>query len=258
MKLLPLILLLIATRVVAQYEIKYDVVTSYDDTNILLKTINKAYLYVDEQKTKYVTDKIVNGKPETINIYKDENYSQPATNIPAHLANEEIQVLVRNFKSDSIRLKLGGSCMSYNYVPNIEILDEYKKIGEYNCQKGKTIIHEREFEVWFTTDVALNIGPWKLYGFPGLVIEAHTINKDSKPNKYHFYLTSIEKYNNPEYMSQFPICRFNPNAKWEDYKNQYYESIEKRFLYRKSKNNDPNLVQTSIVDIINLPFKEFK
>lgn len=58
-------------------------------------------------------------------------------------------------------------------VPAIWVLTgETKKMGNYNSQKAKARYYGRDYEVWFTTDIPVAFGPWKLNGLPGLILEA--------------------------------------------------------------------------------------
>lgn len=50
--------------------------------------------------------------------------------------------------------------------------DQAKKIGPYNCQKAVGTFRGREYTVWFTYDIPISSGPWKLQGLPGLIISA--------------------------------------------------------------------------------------
>lgn len=69
-----------------------------------------------------------------------------------------------------------------------EIIKETKKIGDYTCQKAELIYSGRTWEAWFTTDVALQNGPYVFDALPGLIV----FMKDSK-NNYQFELTAIKK-----------------------------------------------------------------
>ena len=53
-----------------------------------------------------------------------------------------------------------------------DILNEYLKIGNYNCQKASTRFRGRNYTAWFTKEIPVSDGPWKLQGLPGLIIEA--------------------------------------------------------------------------------------
>lgn len=83
----------------------------------------------------------------------------------------------------------------YKYTESIpkikwKIESGQKEILGYKCQQALCTFRGRQYEVWFTTDIPLSYGPWKLQGLPGLILEA----KDSK-GEYHFTAVGIEKGN---------------------------------------------------------------
>lgn len=65
--------------------------------------------------------------------------------------------------------------------------NQTKKIGTYTCQKALAQVRGREYEVWFTSEVAVSGGPWKLHNLPGLILEA-----TSTDQKYRFLFDRIE------------------------------------------------------------------
>ena len=46
------------------------------------------------------------------------------------------------------------------------------QIAGYACQKAETTYRGRTWNVWYTTDIPISDGPWKLYGLPGLILKA--------------------------------------------------------------------------------------
>lgn len=53
-----------------------------------------------------------------------------------------------------------------------KILNDRKKIGKFNCRKAKGTFRGRDYTVWFTEEIPVSAGPWKLFGLPGLILEA--------------------------------------------------------------------------------------
>ncbi|NGP75839.1 GLPGLI family protein [Balneolaceae bacterium YR4-1] len=70
---------------------------------------------------------------------------------------------------------------------NWNIINEFKQIGKFNVKKATTSFRGRNYEVWFTPDIPISIGPWKFHGLPGLILEV----KDEEMG-VQFLFSSIE------------------------------------------------------------------
>ena len=65
--------------------------------------------------------------------------------------------------------------------PNWVITDETDIILGFPCIKATSNFRGREWIAFFTPDIPVQEGPWKLYGLPGLILKAY----DSK--RHYFY-----------------------------------------------------------------------
>ncbi|MDE5872189.1 MAG: GLPGLI family protein [Muribaculaceae bacterium] len=68
-----------------------------------------------------------------------------------------------------------------------QIDDSVKTVLGYECIEAETNYHGRHWTVWFTPDVPVPFGPWKLHGLPGLILMAEADNGNS------FIATGMEK-----------------------------------------------------------------
>ncbi len=71
---------------------------------------------------------------------------------------------------------------------NWEICDSTKIILGYECTMAKADYHGREWTAWFTPEIPIQAGPWKLTGLPGLILEA-----SESSGQHWFSATGIEK-----------------------------------------------------------------
>lgn len=53
---------------------------------------------------------------------------------------------------------------------------ETRNIKGYNCQKATGTFGGRTYQVWFTEDIPVSTGPHRLWGLPGLILEAYSVD----------------------------------------------------------------------------------
>lgn len=74
--------------------------------------------------------------------------------------------------------------------PEWQVENETIDILGYRCQKATASYKGRNWTVWFTLEIPVSEGPWKLRGLPGLILKA----EDSEKH-YSFECTAIERLN---------------------------------------------------------------
>lgn len=68
-----------------------------------------------------------------------------------------------------------------------QIIDSTKTILDYQCQKAVCDFRGREWTAWFSPEIPVSNGPWKLGGLPGLILEVYDADKH-----YYFSIVGIE------------------------------------------------------------------
>lgn len=73
-----------------------------------------------------------------------------------------------------------------------EIGDSTKTILGYECVMASVNYHGRRWTAWFSPEIPVIAGPWKLTGLPGLILEA-----TADGNQYSFIATGIQQTDKP-------------------------------------------------------------
>ena len=89
----------------------------------------------------------------------------------------EREFLFRGMKDGETMIyrRIAGDGYSYTEpteAPVWELKSEAKEIMGYTCYLATCTYRGRTWNAWFTPDIPIHEGPWKLIGLPGLVLEA--------------------------------------------------------------------------------------
>lgn len=92
-----------------------------------------------------------------------------------------------------------------------------REIGGYSCQMAHTHFRGRDYTAWFTMQVPISSGPWKLGGLPGLILEAYDKERVST-----FMFKSIRKIEAYE----VPVLDTSHYMSWAEYKASFREKVK--------------------------------
>ncbi len=130
-----------------------------------LESTQEIYRVVDVRK-----------KGESAKIYKERQAKQIMTIDNGPLEGFDIYTLFR-FIEDI-------------HPQQWEIATDTITVLGYNCQKAATSFRGRNYIAWFTMDIPVSEGPWKLYGLPGLILKVEDME-----NIFSFTAIGLEKLN---------------------------------------------------------------
>lgn len=190
------------TQLNVLYEMQYK--RDLDNAGLVVK---KQMLSVANNRSRYVEQSIFNSNNKAVLEARKKQMEKILASASSNMrmvsgspmlsitnegvsTSEEVMTDIQN-KSLSLTGNLGLKTYYYTApIPTIKwnLQKDKKTIVGYECQKAVGNFGGRTYEVWFAAALPYTMGPWKLGGLPGLILEA----KDSK-NEVIFIAMEITK-----------------------------------------------------------------
>ena len=174
------------------------------------------------------------------------------------LSNGEFMTIYKNYPEGKLTHteKICTDWFRYDEdIPQLdwELTDSVTNVLGYECQSARCNFRGREWTVFYTEDIPIADGPWKLQGLPGLIMKA-------SDNKGHYTFECIgikSKADRPITIYKVP---FN-NVKRRDYYDARHRYEVNPFAYYESTTGENVTVtdeagnpQLDAYDPINLPY----
>lgn len=157
---------------------------------VLLANTKESKFY--SPTTEYIDS--LNSTPDGVAKYQEMSRSAAIKgdwdNIPRR---DGSYYVVKSVDSNTLRYYDSAGIDKYFYEEapeewQWEISDSSKTVLGYECVKATTDFHGRKWTVWFSPEIPVSNGPWKLGGLPGVILEAST-----EDGKYSFVATGIQQ-----------------------------------------------------------------
>lgn len=195
---------------------------NYNDVDI--PNIIKATLYVSG-KTSVYRERISN-----IEHWEDKENLHPNAKFSKYDSIYDTYVKTDQEKKEVL---FYDDVMKYTFLISDQftlkwtISDSVKQVLGYKCYLAKTNFRGRQWEAWFTPEIAAPFGPWKLHGLPGLILEAQDTTK-----KFTIVATAIHYRSSDIITKDFSTLRETQNKlpiTMQDFINKSDEIMDNSF-----------------------------
>ena len=133
----------------------------------------------------------------------------------------------KNYPTGQMTITDRISLQDYCYVDSLHTQiwtmgDSTREVLGYTCQQATADFRGRRWTAWFTTDIPISDGPWKLGGLPGLILEAY-----DEGQQHVFTAVGLERVKDELIIFNRP---FRGNHRFEQTNRLEFLRMERRFL----------------------------
>jgi GLPGLI family protein len=194
------------------------------------KVVTYNFISAQENNAK-INTKLYLKEKESFHLFSDQdeksNFNEKNRTFRINSTKENV-FFYKSFKNNTITYKDYIFSQPYIIKENIpeinwKIYNEEKIIANtFVCKKAIGKFRGRLYTVWFTPQIPLSNGPWKLGGLPGLILEAYDEDRE-----VIFNFVSFEKSKNEVDLNSFKMPK---NAiSWANFASIYRKKL-KQFI----------------------------
>lgn len=221
---------------------------NYDSDNMLLQIGPGALSKFSSYKNLAVDSLIMRSSPDQI--------AQAA--MDGKLSNGEFMTIYKNYPEGRLTHteKICQDWFRYDEeMPALdwELTDSVTTVLGYECQSARCSFRGREWTVFYTEEIPIMDGPWKLHGLPGLIMKA-----SDKEGHYTFECIGIKsKADRPVTIYKVPFNKtdrrgyYDAKHRYEVNPYAYYEATTGGHITATDEAGNP---QPDAYDPIELPY----
>jgi GLPGLI family protein len=236
------------------------------ESNNYIKVVYKFHVPNNGKMSDDIYSQLTANNEHSIFISERDDFPKPENKITQDGNSISIKVIesdeigsyvYRNFSKDSIVFREVGSkfmnailVVDHWKAISWDISEEKKKIGDYECQKASGYFRGRIYTAWFASEIPISSGPWKLFGLPGLILEAYD-------SSMHFYVIASEIIFNIKTDVEIKAVHNNNETKFnyeefklyrKNYKEEYVKSIKAKLPRGANLNLKPSDIKNSPIE----------
>jgi GLPGLI family protein len=120
------------------------------------------------------------GTIKEVNVLKDDEtngMSDMAGTVSSNAMEGESYQIIKSKRGEITVFDYGASVLTkvqyddFLAKPNWQLQEGTDTVEGYECQKAILNFRGRNYTAWFTLEIPISDGPWKLFGLPGLILK---------------------------------------------------------------------------------------